>query len=286
VSGAERGVLRVLRMAIADEGRRDRILNEALRSAGRTELPETPSGLLRFVRSHLAPQLKAQIEPNLVLALIDDVTAEIEQVAGGKHRMQAATAPPSAPPAEAVMAPPPTTNVPPEPIAAPKAGFLARISLPKLRKSVSDLVRTTSTRLRAVLGAQTKRLSVSDSDTRPAVLLVHSDRFLRASIARALVAARFDVSVFDTAGDAARSIGHTDTLVAIADVHENGMPTALQALMAATTSSGLHVVAWTDAPHAETEQILTTAGVTRFCTVSRAASAKQLIESVQRLLAS
>src|SRR6202044_1478383 len=76
---AQRALVRVLRMAVPDASRLNRVFGDALVSAKRAELPDQSDDLLRFVRTHIAPQLLKLVAPNLVLALMDDLVVAIEE---------------------------------------------------------------------------------------------------------------------------------------------------------------------------------------------------------------
>lgn len=61
-------------------------IDRALEEGGRTELPDSASELLAFVRAHLVPILSADIGPRLTMALLDDFIAKHEARSGVRER--------------------------------------------------------------------------------------------------------------------------------------------------------------------------------------------------------
>jgi CheY-like chemotaxis protein len=56
----------------------DAVLEEALATAGRDELPDTGQELIAFVRAHLLAPLSDHIGPRLTMALVDDLVAQLD----------------------------------------------------------------------------------------------------------------------------------------------------------------------------------------------------------------
>jgi hypothetical protein len=258
---------RILRLALPDEERCQRVLRSALLSAKRAELPTDGDELLRLVRAHLAPQLSGDVAPNLVFAMLDDLKAEIEQQRAVKDpssssRLRAATRfPPPASPRSEDEAPAEATP------------------FPKLRESVSKLRRATAVgALRVPVHAD-----VAPVPTGPASLvLVEPDRMMRAALARSLVGAQFDVSVLESTSQMLPWLAsHREPVIAILDVVEEGVEHALPTLLAA--HAGLSVIAWTEASPVVAEAILATAGLRRFRVVSKTAAAGEVVTAVRSL---
>jgi hypothetical protein len=55
-------------------------LRRALVSAGRQDLPEAPSDLVAFVRARLVPILMVEIGPQLTMAIVDDLVADLAPI--------------------------------------------------------------------------------------------------------------------------------------------------------------------------------------------------------------
>jgi hypothetical protein len=269
---------RILRLALPDDAACKRALQEALRSANRSELPSDGDELLRLVRAHLAPQLSKDVAPNLVFALIDDLKAEIEQQRASKDpssssRMRAATSfPPAVDP-----------NVPGLDSIAALGDRHGDGPFPKLRASVSNLRRTT---------ASSSKLSAAAAGAAPApvvalppsVVVVESDRMMRASLARTLVGARFAVGALESIAELVEWIrDHPERIVAVIDVMGEGVQAALQPVIAAYPT--LSVVAWTDAAPAAVEGALASLGLARFGVAPKAAGGAEVVDRVRALCA-
>ncbi len=284
-NAAGQALSRILRLALPDEEACQRALRDALRSANKVELPSDGEELLTLVRAHLAPQLSRDVAPNLVFALIDDLKAEIELQRAIKDptssaRLKAATCfpPPVSPPA-----------TPPASERREGGVVVGRLvgndtPFPKLRASVSHLRRTTATALRvAHPGGQPPPAPAPVAADPASVVLVEADRMMRASLARSLVGAHFDVSVMETSADLVAWLpGHDEEVIAIIDVTAEGAEAGLRSL--AETHPALSVIACTDAPAAVVEGILATLGLQRYRIVPKGASA-QVVDGVRALLA-
>lgn len=275
-NAAGQALARVLRLALPDDAACKRALQDALRSANRAELPSDGDELLRLVRVHLAPQLSKDVPPNLVFALIDDLKAEIEQQRSGRDptsssRMRAATSFP--PPVDAVAGLP-------EPLPA-LGESRGEGPFPKLRASISNLLRTTSSAMRAS-GAPTG--TAAPASAPPSVVVVESDRMMRAALARTLVGARFNVTVLEHVSELAEWMReHATRVVAVVDVMGDGVQGALQTVAAAHPS--LSVVAWTDAAPSVVEGALSSLGLARYGVVSKGSAGAQVVDRVRALCA-
>jgi hypothetical protein len=273
---AGQALARVLRLALPDDVACKRALQDALRSANRAELPTDGDELLAFVRAHLAPQLSKDVSPNLVFALIDDLKAEIEQQRASRDptsssRMRAAT---SFPPAVD--------------LAAGSLEALAPLGdghgdgpFPKLRASVTNLRRATaSSSLRGASAAAVAPAAALSTS----VVVVESDRMTRASLARTLVGARFNVSVLESISELSEWMrDRPERVVAIVDVMGEGVHSALQPVASAHPT--LSVVAWTDAAPAAVEGALSSLGITHYGLAPRASGGAQVVDRVRALCA-
>jgi len=275
-NAAGQALARVLRLALPDDAACKRALQGALRSANRAELPTDGEELLRLVRVHLAPQLSKDVPPNLVFALIDDLKAEIEQQRAGRdptssNRMRAATSfPPAADPGGGL------------PEAVPSPGEAQGDGpFPKLRASISNLLRTTASAMRSS-GAPTG--TAAPAIAPPSVVVVESDRMMRAALARTLVGARFDVTVLEDVPELAEWMReHPTRVVAVVDIMGDGVREALLSVAAAHPS--LSVVAWTDAAPSVAEGALSSLGLVRYGLVSKASGGAQVVDRVRALCA-
>jgi hypothetical protein len=275
---AGQALARILRLALPDEGACKRALQGALRSANRAELPSDGDELLRLVRAHLAPQLSKEVPPNLVFALIDDLKAEIEQQRATRDptsssRMRAATSfPPAVDPSAALLD------------AMPALGDASGAApFPKLRASVTNLRRTTAS---APMRSATVPTSASAplEALPPSVVVVEPDRMTRASLARVLVGARFNVSVLENVSELWPWMReHPERVVAVIDIMAEGVHTALQPVAASHPT--MSVVAWTDAAPALVEIALSSLGLTHCGFAPKAGAGAQVVDRVRALCA-
>jgi DNA-binding NarL/FixJ family response regulator len=277
-NAAGQALARVLRLALPDDAACKRALQDALRSANRAELPTDGDELLRLVRVHLAPQLSKDVPPNLVFALIDDLKAEIEQQRSGRDptsssRMRAATSFP--PPVD------PGAGLPEQ---APLGEAQGNGPFPKLRASISNLLRTTASAMRASAAPIGTAAPASAQGAQASVVVVESDRMMRAALARALVGARFDVTVLEDVSElAAWMREHATRVVAVVDVMGDGVQGALQTVAAAHPS--LSVVAWSDAAPSVVEGALSSLGLARYGFASKASGGAHVVDRVRALFA-
>jgi hypothetical protein len=247
--------------------------------------------------------LIGDVPPHLVLALINDLEAEFDRMTAAKAPMSGARARPVSSPSNPVpvsgararrVTPPPSLGSPrgDQPFetryrASPKTfEFTAPPTpFPKLKRSVEKLDRTMGTKPRAPAPAPeipSKPTVVARTEQRPVIVLVESDRMLRASIARALIIARFDVSVFDSARELRPSLQERQDSVVLILTLGRGIEPGLGALL--RSSPLLRVLARTDLEPDAARNVLAAAGVRRFGLVSTTAMPAEFVKSVQRLL--
>lgn len=155
-------------------------------------MPEEPEALLDFVRAHLIAAITDELGPRAVSQFLDQVTKAIRHPQSGvePHGHGAAV--------DAVFGP--VTDVSPSPAACPPPSP----SRPALRSHPS------SAAFPVVSGAVP---SSGRHRARLRLLLVHGDRFTRATLARHLVAGGCDVTVVETFVDVATIV---DTLPSMA----------------------------------------------------------------------
>jgi hypothetical protein len=257
---------RLLALALPDDAKRSRAIQEALLASKRTEVPTDATELLQFVRAHLAPRLGREVAPNLILALIDDLTLEVKGAASERGPVsQRATSPAM-----------PSTAQPGARRRIPSIADLVSTPFPKLKQSVANLVRTASTKIRAA-----RRAQIDTTTTK--VALIEADRMVRATMARALVNAQFDVVTFDTPFEAARLAGSPHSLVTVIDIAAEGAESALRVL--AKSFPLVVVVVWTDVPPPIVGAALNDVGIADYHVLPRSAGATEVSETVHRLLA-
>ncbi len=288
--GGQRALLRLLRVVLRDEEKCREAIHDALAEARRAELPEDPHELLLLVRTYLAPRLLKVAPPNLVMALIDDLSAEMDERSSGglaSSRMRAKTPYPGSSgstSAGKATEPPPVSAQRPIARAAGAEGATSSTRFPKLRESVAKLVRTASTRLNAVRQSviETKNTPSGFASRKVSVVVVESDRLARASLARALVSAKFDVSVLDSASQIAETLRtRSEMVVLIVDTGEEGIVSALRGV--ARDHPHVPVIGWSTSPAAHVESLLTTAGIRRSAVVPRSAASGEAVEAVRRM---
>jgi hypothetical protein len=260
IDPAQRTLVRVMRTVFPNEARCRWAIHDALRSARRTELPRDTPELLQFVRTHLVPRLSGVIAPSVMLFLLDELASELDPQGVARHNGG-----------------PPTPATTPEPIAS--------VPFPKLRRSFAKLARTASTKLSAVRAPspETKGPASGVVSRRGSLVLVDSDRLTRASLARALVNAKFDVSVVDgpsQISDALKGQAHRTLVVMRVGQHDGG---TLRALAAAHPD--LPLVAWTSVPPSTAERLLSVAGVARSIVISQTATYLEIIDGIRTFLA-
>lgn len=246
---AVRALLRILETIIPDCRQRDRVVESALLDAGLTVLPESFEELLRFTRLHLPRFLADPDRPQLISAVLEDFEAEAELARLGA-----------------------------DPNSSARMAVATRVPLPigAGAHHASDDEPAPSSEPRP----RHKNVAFRD---RPAVLVVDDDRFKRASLARALVQARCDVTVLDAAEEAIDFIHGRDALhLLVIDVDAPGADAILSALVGARPDTP--VLAWTFAVPAVAEHVTRILGVRACATVPRNALNAELHEAIHRLL--
>lgn len=105
---------------------------------------------------------------------------------------------------------------------------------------------------------------------------------MRASVARALVNARFDVSAFDTVPQLISALkSRKGSCIAIFDIWEKGVEATLRTLVAANPQ--VRILAWTDIEATVAESVLAAPGVKGFAVRSKTGAEIELVDSVRRL---
>lgn len=265
VSDAQQTLVRLLRRVLSEDEKSASILLDALQAADKEALPSEPEELLDFVRSYMTDPLTKVVGPNLTIALINDLSAEIKPNKGDGARV-------NTPHVAVPVRPPPKGAVPPN-------GIKMKLPFPKLRQSVANLVRTASTRIRAAVASA----KTSQRADRLPVLLVHPDRLVRASIARALVNARFDVTGFDSTPQLIPVLRSCNRpCIAILDVWEKGVEATLRSF--AMANPDVRILAWTDIEATVAESVLGASGIGRFAILPRAAAEIELVEATRKLV--
>lgn len=274
MSDGQQVLVRILRMALSEDERCASVILAALQSADKEALLTEPRELPDFLRAHLTEPLTKEIGPNLTLAVLGDLIAEFESLGVGNDA--------SSDSSPSVKVNTPHVAVPVHPPKSPAApdNVGGRLPFPrKFRQSVANMVRAASTRLRAVVAAS--KNGVSHYGERPSVVLVHPDRLARATTARALVNARFDVQAFDLPAQVIPALRSRKEIIVILDVKEGGMESILGALVMANPA--LAVLAWTEATPAFAETLMMTAGIQKLTVLSKTASALELVDAVRQL---
>jgi hypothetical protein len=267
-NSAHRALGRLLRLALPDSERRTAVLDEALHSAERDELPSASAELLDFVRAHLVPSLTKEIGQSLAQAILEDLSTEIRSANGLEPDARVEFASTTAPPV------------------APASHAFGRISLPKLRDSLTNLVRAAGVRVREVIGsADGSRTKPPQGGVRRTVFVVSTDRVSRAAIARALLGARFDVEALDSASDLVSSLREQKGMaIAILDLTDAEITAALPVFVA--VAHELRVVATSNQNDAHAAGLLASAGARLFVVHPSRATPPELVESARKLAAS
>jgi hypothetical protein len=279
---AQRALVRVLRMAVPDASRFDRVFAEALRSAKRTDLPERPDELLRFVRTHVTPQLLKLVQPNLVLALMDDLAVAVEEhqpvptTSGARRRTPTRVYPVREDAARAPEAQLPVVGI-------DLRRFEDPPPFPKLQRSLDNLARTASARVPISTPSENRGTPSGFVDRRVSVLLIDPDRLARASLARALVNAKFDVSGLDSTVQVPEAMkGRRERVVAILSARQDSLGIVMRPI--AIAHPELPCVAWTETAPAVAKSILAESGVQRYAVVSKAASLVDVVAAIRNFL--
>lgn len=170
-SAVRRALLRLLRTAFGDDAKAAGALREALGAAGLDALPIEPDALLAFASTHLGPIMLATVNAGLVLALVDDLEAEIEYARGGPNRDSTRMAT--------------STSLPPGSESARRISCTLEVSAPRVANP-------------GVAAGERGKLRVA---------LVDPDRFGRASLARVLTGGRCDVSAYDDVASLVSDLG-------------------------------------------------------------------------------
>lgn len=104
-------------------------------------------------------------------------------------------------------------------------------------------------------------------------------------MARALVYARFDVTVFDAIPDVlAAPRGPTEPVAVIVDMSEDELEPTLRTLMARGIAT--RIAAWTEMDPKLAEDVLVRAGAKEFVVVPKTGAELELVDAVRRLVGS
>ncbi|MBI2391562.1 MAG: hypothetical protein HYV09_18385 [Deltaproteobacteria bacterium] len=153
-SPARWALTQMLEAAFDDRESMRRCLDAALRSAGRTTLPESIDDVLAFARAHLQPLLAEELGPRTVQMLLDDLCTELSRMRRSSVRM-------------------------------------ARVALRRIASPVEPLTLGPVSEAHPTIRSPEPDETLPSE--RPLVAIADGDRWARAPIARALLKAGFDV---------------------------------------------------------------------------------------------
>lgn len=256
-NGAQAALLETLEAAFGGDPGSRIFLQAALRTARRASLPTDPDAILDFARAHLLDALTAELGPRAVAEFLEALTKAVwARPASGVE-----------PVAEVHVS---------ERDLAYESARRMRASNPALHAQPTG---SQSTRgLPASLPGTEPR---SSSRARLRMLLVHSDRFARASLARHLVAGGCDVTVIESFTDIATIVDALPA-VALVDLAARDVEQLLQGLV--VRNPRLHVLAIL-ALGVDAEAILEAARVESYETVLRPVRGPELMDTLRRLAA-
>jgi hypothetical protein len=247
--GAQQVFGRLLRLAVPDAERRSDILDAALGSSGKVEVPADPDELLDFVRRHVVPGLTKEVGSSLAETVVGDLVSEIRGCATQSGRGAPTLAMPV---------------VTPRDEGPPRSGAFG--SGPR--------------RVQVALHASREAPPPSGEQiARRMVFVVHRDRVLRAAVARALLGARFDVdAVDDVAALVPLLRPELGMVVIVLDVGA----TKLEVLRSLVETHDPFVVAIAVKPD-EATKTLADSGVGRYVVVPRQAAPAEIAERAREL---
>lgn len=163
-SAAQWALARMLDAAFDDKDIAARAVELALKNAGRRTIPDSIDEMLVFGREHLCPVLADELGPRLVQALFDDLIGELGNLRRSEMRF-----------------------------AAPR----------RMKSSVPRLTVPPITEVPRPLPTMLSPAPNGEGGTRKVVAIVEQDRWTRASVARVLVQAGFDVLPLDSEAELA-----------------------------------------------------------------------------------
>lgn len=241
----------------------------ALRTARRTTLPSEPDAILDFARAHLVGPLTEELGPRAVAEFLDNLQKAVRpRIASGVEGGGVSDSGVRAVEADlSTLDIPSSPNVP---AAAPSSASVAALSRPSTSRP--------DPRSEEPVSSSSNPPRSSGTRQRIRTLLVYSDRFTRASLARQLVAASCDVTVIDSIVDIASVTDFPG--VAIVDLAAREIDLVLSAMVARNPQ--LRVVALL-AGDESAEELLEAARVKKFQTVPRSMRAPELVEMLRRL---
>lgn len=166
---APRALVEALERAFDGDGGARIFLLAALRLAHRATLPTAPEVLLDFVRAHMIGMLAEEVGALRATEFLDELTVTLKAMT----------------PVEA-------------PLEASDTGESDTDSSPRLRSRTSAPAPPSSADAVSDRDVPSSERAAARRQARLRTLLVHSDRFVRAALARHLLAARCDVVVVET----------------------------------------------------------------------------------------
>lgn len=240
----------------------------ALRTARRTTLPAEPDAILDFARAHLVGPLTEELGPRAVAEFLDNLHRAVRpRVASGVDGGGVSDS--GVREVEADLS---TLDIPSNPSMPVSSG--AAFSQPATSRPSTSRPDPRSEEP----ASSSNPPRSSGTRQRIRTLLVYSDRFTRASLARQLVAASCDVTVIDSIVDIASVTDFPG--VAIVDLAAREIDLVLSAMVARNPQ--LRVVALLGGDGVA-EELLEAARVKRFQTVPRSMRAHELVEMLRRL---
>lgn len=252
---AHTALLRCLENAFGGDPGARIFLQAALRAARRPSLPDETEALLDFVRAHLLGLITDELGPRAVSQFLEDVTRAVRHPASGVEAQGHGAA------LEAALHPATEPS-------APRPGVPT--SRPALRAHPSSAAfPVVSAGAVPSSGRHRARLRL---------LLVHSDRFARATLARNLVSGGCDVTVVETLVDVATIVDSLPSL-ALVDLAARDVAPLVSALLARNPI--LKVLALLR-PGLD-EQVLRDAGVTAWDVALADTRPAQLVERLRTL---
>jgi hypothetical protein len=196
-SGSIRAIVRrLLIQLLEDEALALQLVEEALRSAGRSTMPSEPVAMHGFVRAHLVGPLTARIGPRLAAAFLEELAQEAQ------HASPSTSSPSFRPIAASGRASASPTST------ASTASTATTASAPP------DVAPRRSTPRTASVVPSSAPISSGRPGSGLTLVLIDGDRFRRATTSRALVSAGFDVIAIDATEELRALASGCDAIVA------------------------------------------------------------------------
>jgi hypothetical protein len=270
-SDAQRSLIELLYAVLPDNATCAAVLLEALDDAGLEEFPDGAHELRAFAGTYLLAPLADQLGEERARELVLEVC--------GAYGVGDGASGAASPPRPGVGTASSAVTMPPG--AQPLSPTLGRVPDRHLLSSGPGR-RAASLRIRAIVAAAAR---ARITEERASALLLHTDRLARASVARALANARFDVRVVEKADHLPAGLESFlgGVVVIVVDVAEDGVLAALRALP--RPHSRLRVLAWTRLDEAVAASQLTGMNAMSFAVVPRASTEVELVDAARRLAA-